>query len=149
MRVFSSFENFSERNRNLLFISKQSVYTLSPMQRLEIGTEPSQKEGPGLFADKRYYIRFRKDNRVKLFKEGEWAEGLLLDISMMGASIEANQGYEMGTKLKLMSPMFNCEIQAEVIRKSESDSGYRYALVFHDLNDAALLEILNKIAYCS
>ncbi|TGK03197.1 PilZ domain-containing protein [Leptospira langatensis] len=120
------------------------------MQRLEIGIEPSsQKEEPGLFADKRFYIRFRKDNRVRLFDKGQWSEGILLDISMMGASIHSNTEWEVGSSITFMSPMFSCEIEGDIIRRSSSDHGYRYAIVFHDLCDANTLEILNKIAYCS
>ncbi|TGK07210.1 PilZ domain-containing protein [Leptospira semungkisensis] len=120
------------------------------MQRLEIGTEPSShKEGPGFFADKRFYIRFRKDNRVRLFDKGQWSEGTLLDISMMGASIHSDQEWEAGSKITIMSPMFTCEIEGEIIRRSRSANGYRYALVFHDLCEDSILEILNKIAYCS
>ncbi|MFB5650774.1 PilZ domain-containing protein [Leptospira wolffii] len=119
------------------------------MQRLEIGAEPSSKGGPGLFADKRYYVRFRKDNRVKLFEAGEWAEGILLDISMMGASVLSEKEWNAGGRLTLMSPMFTCEIQGDIIRKTKMDEGFRYAVIFHDLCDAAVLEILNKIAYCS
>ncbi|TGL62925.1 PilZ domain-containing protein [Leptospira sarikeiensis] len=118
------------------------------MQRLEIGMNPSEKVGPGLPTDKRFYIRFRKDNRVKLFKEGDWSEGVLIDISMMGASIITDQVWDAGAKITIMSPMFTCEIKAEVIRRTETDIGNRYALVFHDLCDASILEILNKIAYC-
>ncbi len=119
------------------------------MQRLEIGAEPSSKGSLDLFADKRFYKRFRKDNRVKLFEDGKSDEAVLLDISMMGASIWSEKEWGQGAKLTLMSPMFTCEIKGEIIRRTEFENGFRYAIVFHDLNDSTVLEILNKIAYCS
>ncbi|TGK09163.1 PilZ domain-containing protein [Leptospira selangorensis] len=118
------------------------------MQRTEIGVNPSQKVTPDLPADQRFYTRFRKDSRVKLFEGGNWSEGILVDISMIGASILSDMDWSPGKKIMIMSPMFTCEIPGEVIRKTVSDMGQRYAIVFHDLCDSGILEILNKIAHC-
>ncbi|WP_243401940.1 PilZ domain-containing protein [Leptospira haakeii] len=109
---------------------------------------PSRKVVPDSLTDKRFYTRFRKDNRVKLFEGGNWSEGILVDISMIGASILSNEDWSPGKKITIMSPMFTCEIPGEVIRKTVSDMGQRYAIVFHDLCDSSILEILNKIANC-
>lgn len=118
------------------------------MQRLEIGMDPSKKVTPDLPTDQRFYTRFRKDSQVKLFEGGNWSEGILVDISMIGASILSDENWSPGKKITIMSPMFTCEIPGEVIRKTVSDTGQRYAIVFHDLCDSSVLEILNKIAYC-
>lgn len=45
-----------------------------------------------------------------------------------------------------MSPMLSTAIEADVIRKDLIEEKYKYGLVFHDLSDAAIAEILNKIA---
>lgn len=110
--------------------------------------DPSKKVTPDLPTDQRFYTRFRKDSQVKLFEGGNWSEGILVDISMIGASILSDENWSPGKKITIMSPMFTCEIPGEVIRKTVSDTGQRYAIVFHDLCDSSVLEILNKIAYC-
>ncbi|PJZ71116.1 pilus assembly protein PilZ [Leptospira perolatii] len=117
------------------------------MQKQEIGEHDSESR-PELLSDKRFYKRFRKDNPVRFFGQSEWREGVLLDISMMGASVLSDEEWSLGEKIRIMSPMFQCELLGEVIRMNQVDEGKRYALIFHDMTDAAILEILNKIATC-
>ncbi|EQA34804.1 type IV pilus assembly protein PilZ [Leptospira inadai serovar Lyme str. 10] len=119
---------------------------MSAMQRLEIGEKTSSQGEPDALADKRFYIRFRKENKVRISQGEEWLDGVLIDISMMGVSLFSGRDWPIGSRLKIMSQLFSCQLDAEIIRKDELRTGNRYALVFHDLSDSAIIEILNKIA---
>ncbi|TGK21076.1 PilZ domain-containing protein [Leptospira fluminis] len=115
------------------------------MERLEIGKRTSPVDEPDCMRDKRFYIRFRRQNRVRVFYGGECIEGDLIDISMIGISLVSGGVWEIGSHLKIMSSMFSCQLEAEVIRKEEMPNGTRYALVFGELTDDFIIEILNKI----
>ncbi|EMJ98048.1 type IV pilus assembly protein PilZ [Leptospira alstonii serovar Pingchang str. 80-412] len=72
--------------------------------------------------------------------------GNLEDMSMIGASISSREEILLGQRVKLMSPMFFAEIEADIIRKDLIHEKYKYGLLFYDLSDAVIAEILNKIA---
>lgn len=72
--------------------------------------------------------------------------GNLEDISMIGASISSREEMLLGQRVRFMSPMLSMEIEADIIRRDLVQETYKYGLVFHDLSDAAIVEILNKIA---
>ncbi|TGK28117.1 PilZ domain-containing protein [Leptospira gomenensis] len=98
-------------------------------------------------ADKRFYKRFRKKNNlVKMVLGKNEILGNLEDISMIGASISSREEILLGQRVKFMSPILSVEIEADVIRRDLVQETYKYGLVFHDLSDAAIVEILNKIA---
>ncbi|WP_036040550.1 PilZ domain-containing protein [Leptospira alstonii] len=98
------------------------------------------------FADKRFYKRFQKNNLVKVVLGKNEILGNLEDMSMIGASISSREEILLGQRVKLMSPMFFAEIEADIIRKDLIHEKYKYGLLFYDLSDAVIAEILNKIA---
>ncbi|EKR62686.1 type IV pilus assembly protein PilZ [Leptospira weilii str. 2006001853] len=97
------------------------------------------------FADKRFYKRFRKDNLVKMVLGKNEILGNLEDMSVIGASISSREEILLGERVKFMSPLLSVEIEADIIRKDLVQEKYKYGLVFHDLSDAVIAEILNKI----
>ncbi|EMI72539.1 PilZ domain-containing protein [Leptospira noguchii] len=99
-----------------------------------------------ILADKRFYKRFRKNNLVKMVLGKNEILGNLEDMSMIGASISSREEILLGERVKFMSPMLSVAIEADVIRKDLVEEKYKYGLMFHNLSDAAVAEILNKIA---
>ncbi|EMY77416.1 type IV pilus assembly protein PilZ [Leptospira weilii serovar Ranarum str. ICFT] len=99
-----------------------------------------------IFADKRFYKRFRKNNLVKMLLGKNEILGNLEDMSMIGASISSREEILLGERVKFISPMFSTQIEADIVRKDVIHEKYKYGLLFHDLSDAVIAEILNKIA---
>ncbi|PJZ62820.1 PilZ domain-containing protein [Leptospira adleri] len=110
----------------------------------EMGQQKKTASDP--LSDKRFYKRFRKNNLVKMILGKNEILGNLEDISMIGASISSREEMLLGQRVRFMSPMLSVEIEADIIRRDLVQETYKYGLVFHDLSDAAIVEILNKIA---
>ncbi|XDD50361.1 PilZ domain-containing protein [Leptospira sp. WS92.C1] len=111
--------------------------------RTEIGQQ--KKTASDDLDDKRFYKRFRKNNLVKMILGKNEVLGNLEDISMIGASISSREEILLGERIKFMSPLFSIEIEADIIRRDLIQERYKYGLVFHDLSDDAIVEILNNI----
>ncbi|MCG6166357.1 PilZ domain-containing protein [Leptospira sp. FAT2] len=105
-----------------------------------------KKNASDALDDKRFYKRFQKNNLVKMVLGKNEILGNLEDISMIGASISSREEILLGERVKFMSPILSVEIEADIIRRDLVQEKYKYGLVFHDLSDAAIVEILNKIA---
>ncbi|AXX14290.1 PilZ domain-containing protein [Leptospira borgpetersenii] len=112
--------------------------------QIEMGQQ--KKVAIDVFTDKRFYKRFRKNNLIKMVLGKNEILGNLEDMSMIGASISSREEILLGERVKFMSPLFSVEIEADVIRKDLVQEKYKYGLVFHDLPDFVIAEILNKIA---
>lgn len=127
------------------FLLFRSIWViLDCIMQIEMGQQ--KKVAIDVFTDKRFYKRFRKNNLVKMVFGKNEILGNLEDMSMIGASISSREEILLGERVKFMSPLLSTEIEADIIRKDLVQETYKYGLMFHDLSDAVIAEILNKIA---
>lgn len=127
------------------FLLFRSIWViLDCIMQIEMGQQ--KKVAIDVFTDKRFYKRFRKNNLVKMVFGKNEILGNLEDMSMIGASISSREEIFLGERVKFMSPLLSTEIEADIIRKDLVQETYKYGLMFHDLSDAVIAEILNKIA---
>lgn len=147
LRLWTNFKKNLDFDFRFLknFLLFRSIWViLDCIMQIEMGQQ--KKVAIDVFTDKRFYKRFRKNNLVKMVFGKNEILGNLEDMSMIGASISSREEILLGERVKFMSPLLSTEIEADIIRKDLVQETYKYGLMFHDLSDAVIAEILNKIA---